>query len=293
MGFDNTFFAVACKHMKLRSTSRAVLMALSLCTTLAADSTKIVVPLPRTHAHNDYEHRRPLLDALDHGFCSIEADIYLVDGQLLVAHDRDKVRPERTLQALYLDPLRARIQQNAGRLYKDGPPAILLIDVKSEGDATYSALRKVLLNYTNILTSFSSSGTQTQAMTAIISGNRPDRNLLRQEPTRYAALDGRPEDLDTNPPVDLVPLVSEDWKQLFQWRGMGQFPDHERQRLRDFVDKAHRQGRKVRFWGTPDRVEMWRVLANADVDLLNADDLAGLESFFLSSEAAKGPRTNK
>jgi len=33
------------------------------------------VPLIPAHAHNDYLHARPLLDALDHGFCSVEADI--------------------------------------------------------------------------------------------------------------------------------------------------------------------------------------------------------------------------
>ncbi len=62
-------------------------------------------PLLHAHAHNDYEHARPLFDALDHGFCSIEADVYVVNGQLLVAHDREKVSPSRTLQALYLDPM--------------------------------------------------------------------------------------------------------------------------------------------------------------------------------------------
>src|SRR5882762_4628435 len=69
-------------------------------------------PLIHAHAHNDYEHTRPLLDALDHGFCSVEADIYLVDGKLLVAHDRSKVKAERTLQSLYLDPLRERVRKN-------------------------------------------------------------------------------------------------------------------------------------------------------------------------------------
>jgi hypothetical protein len=48
-------------------------------------------PLPQAHAHNDYEHRRPLLDALSHGFTGVEADIYLVDGKLLVAHNRGDV----------------------------------------------------------------------------------------------------------------------------------------------------------------------------------------------------------
>ena len=48
----------------------------------ATDSAK---PLANAHAHNDYEHDRPLLDALDEGFTSIEADVFLVEGQLLVA----------------------------------------------------------------------------------------------------------------------------------------------------------------------------------------------------------------
>ena len=57
-------------------------------------------PLTNVHAHNDYEHKRPLFDALDHGFCSVEADVHLVDGQLLVAHSRLEVTPGKTLQAL-------------------------------------------------------------------------------------------------------------------------------------------------------------------------------------------------
>src|SRR5256885_4523438 len=59
--------------------------------------------LVHAHAHNDYEHPRPLLDALDCGFLSVEADVFLVNGQLLVAHDREKTSPQRTLQSLYLD----------------------------------------------------------------------------------------------------------------------------------------------------------------------------------------------
>jgi hypothetical protein len=79
------------------------------------------VPLIHAHAHNDYEHPRPLFDALDHGFCSVEADVHLVDGRLLVAHDRSKVKPERTLEALYLDPLRERVKKNNGHVYPAGP----------------------------------------------------------------------------------------------------------------------------------------------------------------------------
>jgi hypothetical protein len=44
-------------------------------------------PLTSAHAHNDYEHSRPLLDALDNGFCSVEADIWLTNGVDIVGTD--------------------------------------------------------------------------------------------------------------------------------------------------------------------------------------------------------------
>ena len=37
-----------------------------------AAAEKPASPVRRAHAHNDYEHKRPLLDALDQGFCSVE-----------------------------------------------------------------------------------------------------------------------------------------------------------------------------------------------------------------------------
>jgi hypothetical protein len=86
------------------------------------------VALPRAHAHNDYEHPRPLLDALDHGFGSVEADIHLVEGRLLVAHDLHQTRPGRTLEALYLEPLRERARRFGGRIHPEEPEFILLIN---------------------------------------------------------------------------------------------------------------------------------------------------------------------
>lgn len=47
-----------------------------------------VTPIRRTHAHNDYEHKHPLFDALDQGFCSVEADIWINKDGVLVATRR-------------------------------------------------------------------------------------------------------------------------------------------------------------------------------------------------------------
>lgn len=235
-------------------------------------------PLLRAHAHNDYEHARPLFEALDHGFGSVEADVYLVDAHLLVAHNREDVRPARTLEALYLDPLRERVRTHGGRVYRGGPTITSLVDVKSEAAPTYTALHAVLKNYVDMLTVFRAGVATPGAVTVIVSGNRARAEIAAQA-VRYAAIDGRPEDLDSPAPATLVPLVSADWNKLFTWRWTGPMSDADRRTLTQIVERAHAQGRTLRFWNTPDRPEVWQSLLAAGVDLIGADDLSKLQEF--------------
>lgn len=264
----------------MRSVSRLACFLVIL--TVVAMKGAEPVPIERAHAHNDYEHPRPLLDALARGFCSVEADVYLIGGQLLVAHDRNDVKPERTLTRLYLEPLRERVSQNRGRVYLEGPPMVLLVDVKSEADATYAALHAALEKFAPMLTVFRPSEATPGAITVIVSGNRA-LEKMRSQTVRYAALDGRKEDLDLNPSATLVPLVSENWKKVFTWDWQGEMPAADRNALEHWVRRAHAQNRKVRFWNTPDRADAWQILLDAGVDLLGTDDLEGLERFLRSA----------
>ena len=242
-------------------------------------------PLPGAHAHNDYEHDRPLFDALDHGFTSVEADIHLVDGDLFVAHDSDEIKPERTLRSLYFEPLNRRISQNGGRVYPNGPQFTLFIDIKTEAVATYKVLSEMLAEYESIFTTFDSNGRTDKAVIAIVSGNRP-RGLMESETIRYAGYDGRLRDLDSDAPATLIPVISDNWTRHFSYDGTGPMPAEERQKLKKIVETAHQKGRRVRFWATPDkptpaRQTLWRELLADGVDLLNSDDLPGLQQFLL------------
>src|SRR5437868_6211250 len=172
-----------------------VLTCLALAAAVAGavdDRLAQVRPLPNAHAHNDYEHKRPLLDALDHGFCSVEADIWLTAEGLLVGHDRRDLKAGRTLESLYLEPLRERAKANGGRVYRGGPAFYLLIDVKTEAEATYAALDKVLARYADLLTVTREGKTEPKAVTVILSGNRASETIARQL-VRYVGVDGRPE----------------------------------------------------------------------------------------------------
>lgn len=243
---------------------------------------KSVSPLLQAHAHNDYLHKRPLLDALDHGFCSVEADIYLVDGELLVAHTFLELKPENTLQKLYLDPLKARVKQNGGLVYPDGPEFTLLIDIKNNGAKTFEVLQKKLTQYPDVFSVVDGGKLTKKAVRVIVSGDRAFDLIAKTSP-RHAAIDGRLTDLDSPHSVDLMPLISDNWRQHFQWRGKGQIPPDELQRLKDVVAKAHAAGRRIRFWGIPDTPAVWKMMNDAEVDLINTDDLSGLRNILIDA----------
>jgi hypothetical protein len=259
-----------------------VLVCLALITVRGATLGAGPVPLIYGHAHNDYQHKRPLLDALDHGFCGVEADVHLVDGRLLVAHNRSQVKSERTLQALYLDPLRERVKNNGGHVYPSGPEFTLLVELKSDWRTSYPVLREMLKPYVGMLTTFRPGATETNAIRVIITGHR-SKDMFEGESIRYAALDGELADLDSALPADLIPWISSDWAPDFKWRGTGPMPEAEQVKLRQIVARAHQQGRRVRFWGAPDQPVFWGEMLANGVDLINTDDLEGAQKFLLKN----------
>jgi len=246
-----------------------------------------VKPLPEAHAHNDYHHPRPLLDALARGFTSVEADIFLAGGKLLVGHGLGELRPERTLEALYLKPLLKLVRKNGGRVYPGGPAFTLLIDIKSDGEKTFDALEAVLQEYEEMLTTVRDGRADVKAVTVILSGNRA-RDRIAACKVRHAGIDGRLSDLDSKLPSHLLPLISDRWTSHFRWRGIGPLPEEERGKLEEIVRKAHARGRRLRFWATPERPALWKELRRAGVDLINTDDLDGLREFLLRQEEKPG-----
>lgn len=245
----------------------------------------------RAHAHNDYEHDRPLFDALDSGFKSVEADVYLVDGELLVAHDPQDVDPNRTLRSLYLDPLRQRVKENRGSVYRGDPDYFtLLVDIKSEAEPTYRELDRQLREYRRMMTRFGPHSVKDGAVTAVVSGNRP-REVMQGQRVRYAGYDGRLGDLGVTTDQKFMPLISDNWMNNFVWQGVGPMPEAEREKLRNIVETAHSHGQRVRFYATPDRPELpeareavWRELQAAGVDYINTDYLETLEAFLIQND---------
>lgn len=230
------------------------------------------------HSHNDYHQNRPLLEALEHGMVSIEADVFLRDGHLLVGHSEGELKYGNNLESMYLEPLRKMVERDKASF----KPIILLVDFKDRGAETYSKLKEILAKYANILTEKKARELVTREITVIISGDRPIE-VLRAESSRLAFIDGRLTSNDIHDKADLMPLVSDEWSSNFSWDGTGDFSDADFHKLKELVDDCHQHGKLVRFWGIPDEasvsIKFWDIMLRAGVDLLGCDCPACLEEY--------------
>jgi hypothetical protein len=245
------------------------------------------IPLPNAFAHNDYRHKHPLYDALQNGYTHVEADVFLKGGRLIIAHINPYFKPNHTLEALYLKPLADRIAGNNGEVYGNfQAPVILMIDIKTDSDKTYAALKPVLEKYRFMLSSFDHGTVKLGAVTVVLSGHKPC-SLLMNEPSRLAFID---EDLrkatrDTTE-KSVYKMASCKYSRLIKWRGKGSMPNDEEKKLCDFVNCAHRNGEEVRLWASPENKLVWQQLLKCGVDLINTDKLAMLRLFLLKQKPA-------
>lgn len=253
---------------------------------LAATSfaqTDSIVALPNAHAHNDYAHKRPLLDALSHGFTSMEADVHLINGTVYVAHDTPRdLAQTPTLQALYLEPLYRWIAEHDGAVYANyEDPIFLMIDIKTKAEPTYAALKSLLVPFSSMLWRVEKGKVVPGPVRIFLSGNRPIA-MVQQEEVQLTGIDGRPNDIGKTYDADFMPVISDNYRRHLSWRGKSGEPKQEElDTLKEWITAAHAEGKLVRLWASPENEKVWLLLRELGVDLLNTDRLSDLKDFLL------------
>jgi hypothetical protein len=273
---------VAILSKKLLKTGIFVLLLLDLQSARSQS-----IPLPNAFAHNDYCHPHPLFDALDNGYTNIEADIFLEEGDLIVAHIYPFFRTEKTLETLYLQPLADRIAKNNGQVYKGyTTPIVLLIDIKTGANNTYSALKLLLEKYRSILSSYDNGKVTQRAITIVLSGHKPFQ-MIKSETNRLAFIDEdlRKTAMDTTA-ANVYKLASCKYSKMLSWNGNGDFPVSEKNKLCAYVSMAHKFGKKVRLWASPEKNSVWQELLKCGVDLINTDKLVDLKNFLITYKSS-------
>lgn len=231
----------------------------------------VVYTVANAHSHNDYNQHSPYFQAYNEQFGSMEADIHLRNGILIVGHDSDKLIVKNTLQALYLDPLVVSIAGNGGYVYKDSSRKLqLLIDIKTQPISTLNALVDLLKHYPAII--------QNKTIKIVITGNRPDINLFKNYPS-YIWFDGDANKTYSKQDLTKIAMLSEDFEEHSHWNGVGELPDSARIALTAMISRAHSSHTPIRFYACPDVATAWKVMEQLKVDFINTDHIEALGDF--------------
>ena len=249
--------------------NKTLLIVLSLLSMMTVQAINKQVLL---HSHNDYYRDAPFYDAYKLGFNSIEADVYLVEGELYVAHDRKEITQEKTLLKLYIEPIINEMKKNGGLLPKKQAPFQLMIDMKTGGE-TLRELEKQLLPYR----SFFDREQSPYTVQIVISGATPSPEDFDKY-ANFIYYDGRPYHTYTAEQLKRVAMISNGINDYVK-ENRDSITSDEFESCRLVVESANKKGKPFRFWGYPDTFAYQKIMLNLGASYLNTDNLEQLRLF--------------
>ena len=256
----------------MKTNFRHLLLALALtCCGVAAAQPPVLI-----HSHNDYAQRVPFYQAYAQQVSSIEADVFLHDGQLLVGHDVEDLRADMTFEALYVEPIVTLFARNGGRAFRDSDQTLqLMVELKSETDPTLRAVAALLGRWPEVF----DPEVNPAAVRVAVTGRVPAPEAFDRYP-RFLGFDGAWDADYTPEQLERIALISTNFRDFSQWNGKGTIIPAEKERLEQVIDRAHEQGKPVRFWNAPEGTTVYYTFYDMGIDYINTDNPEVCAAFF-------------
>ena len=243
---------------------------LFLCVQLNAQYT-----VQNAHSHNDYANRVPFWTAYNARFGSIEADIFAVNGELIVAHTKNEIKKGRTLDELYIKPLVLRYEQNRNKPWLDYDGELqLMIDLKSPTSPTLNLLVEKLKQYPEVF----DRSVNPNAVQVVISGNMPRPTDFGMYPS-FIMFDGRPNITYSPEQLVRIAMFSTVWNFPKSKNKNNSLSAADRAKVEETIRMVHGLNKKMRYWATDDTPEGWKMLMELGVDFINTDKINELAEF--------------
>ena len=251
---------------------RILSISLTFLVTLAAYAQQLPIIY---HSHNDYNRTVPFWEAYSQHCASIEADVFLQDGEILVAHNRKDVTAERSLRKMYIEPIVKTFRENGGRMWKGSDDRLqLVVDLKT-GESLPGVIA-LAEEYPDVFTT-------ENGVKIVITGDEPAPDDFGKWPS-WLWFDGDFKDGKLNyTPEQLkrIAMISTDFRKFARnWNGKGRMINSELEAVTKAIETAHEAGKPIRFWDAPEGTTAYFTLHKLGVDFFNTDYPAQCALFF-------------
>lgn len=232
------------------------------------------------HSHNDYYQERPLFSALENYMKSIEIDIFYDNETFFVAHSKDEIKQNNTIDNLYLNPLLEIINQNNGYIYPNQTSVFyIFIDIKENGKFVIPKLNQKISSFYKKIKELDK---LKLLVKFVVTGDNDYQSVIKTE--GVLSIDGKPEDIlsllesnknnELNNQINniLMPVISDNIRNWTKANNINEVTLDEIEKLRTFIKNVHLEGKLVRFWGYKDEKKIWELMTSLEVDLVNNDN---------------------
>lgn len=217
------------------------------------------------HAHNDYEKDVPLFKALKYEFRSLEVDVFLHEGRLVVSHIPFQLDVKPGLEELYIHPM-ARLQSENFWQNYPAQPLRLMIDMKEATQAGVDSLRALIQRYPRLFTGL-------QAPVRVFLSGGASRHFFRPSDTLYWGMDDPLPDLWHNrvQPDAFTMQASMSW-QAFRRRYLWSQDRNLHDSLaRSMTSWFRQRSIPVRLYAAGNRPRQWKRLSDWGFTVINVD----------------------
>ena len=181
-----------------------------------------------------------------------------------------------TFEALYVEPIVTLFARNGGRAFRDSDQTLqLMVELKSETDPTLRAVAALLGRWPEVF----DPEVNPAAVRVAVTGRVPAPEAFDRYP-RFLGFDGAWDADYTPEQLERIALISTNFRDFSQWNGKGTIIPAEKERLEQVIDRAHEQGKPVRFWNAPEGTTVYYTFYDMGIDYINTDNPEVCAAFF-------------
>lgn len=234
----------------------------------------------KVHSHNDYLQAQTFDLAYQNQVYEIEADVFEVNGELIVAHSKEEINPKNTLKRIYLDRIDSLFNLYKGKISADRKYTFsLMIDFKTPFETTFPVLKKQIEEYQDVF----NRNKNNLAVQIVISGNRPAESTFHLYPD-WTYFDGLSTVVYDKKDLKKVTMISDNFKTYSEWNGVGIMPEAEKTCLKNMITSNKKSGKPVRLWGAPDTPQAWATLQELGAEIVNTDQIVQCKTFLINNK---------
>lgn len=233
----------------------------------------------------DFKNATDLWESIGLGVINYQANVMYIYGKLYVTGAMPDSANHHlpTLTEAYLYPLYNQFKKNNGEFLPGYKSDIyLILNFTFQPVQIYKQLAAEMRPFAEMLT-YNVDGKKHQGKLTILITDAKALDEITRIKESFLGLVGTMADLDKNIDTEKMPLIAVKLSELTDWKGFGNIPFDDFTKIRQVVEKAHAQNKKIVLTACPASKNIADLVKSAKIDFLDTPEDQQMARYFMEA----------